>query len=124
MYIDNKELVELLEKQEEIKSKIKADVDKINELTQQVEEIREKNKPLTDELTTLRQNMTKIFLPEVLKKLSDVEMFEFPQLVDGKVFIKVTDITESAVEDAKKSLSQVKQDWQNHFDKLTADKPE
>ncbi len=89
-----------------------------------MEEIREKNKPLTDELTTLRQNMTKIFLPEVLKKLSDVEMFEFPQLVDGKAFIKVTDITESAVADAKKSLSQVKQDWQNHFDKLTADKPE
>lgn len=118
MFIENKELKGLIEKEQELMKDIEPQKAEVKELTERMQAIQDNNKAKTDEISKVRAEIAKIFVPIALEKLGETEMFGEVTLKDGKPFVKVVDVSETALEDAKAGVKATKKDWEAYIEKL------
>jgi len=121
MIIENKKLLELLEKEIEVEASLKGAKDEVATLTARMKEIQVENKEAIEGSQKLRQKIAKIFVPIVLEAKGDFETFSHPKIVDGKVVVEFEDHKPKTLEEAERELkeriSEIDNGWIKHLDK-------
>lgn len=121
MIIENKELLELLEKELEITEGLKGAKEEVAQLTARMAEIQEEHKDQLEESKVIRNKIAHIFVPIVMEAKGDFETFDAPEIVDGKVSVKLIDNRPKTLEDAendlKERIKEIDESWMKHLDK-------
>lgn len=114
MKLENKELIQLLEKQAELQEVL----DKAK--SEQAEAIKALV-PVQKEYAKITNEISKIIVPEVFDKIEDYEMPEAPYLKDGEAYIDIKDMREEAIADVKQKIKEARDGWKEYLAKLEED---
>lgn len=117
MYIDDKELVDLVLKEKAIVDELKEVVEEIQSHSNKIAEIREQHQDKLKESEELRGQIALRFIPVVLASKEEHETFGNPEVIDGKVFIPLEDQSERAMELLKENIKKGDDIWRDYIER-------
>lgn len=121
MIIENKKLLDLLVKEQEIEEGLKDAKKEVAELTARMKAIQEEHKEALEGSRKIRNKIAKIFVPLVMEAKGEFDTFKAPKIVDGKIEVELIDNRPKTLEDAENNLkAQIKEidaGWIKHLDK-------